>query len=77
MTNKLQMSKEKLDELVEMISLTHFHVISGIPKNKAISFKENLESREELEDYKFAYEKPLKEMNVLSATKLYGGQANA
>lgn len=73
----LKLDKNKLDELVEAISLTHFHVISSIPKNEAIGFKKILESRKELKDYEFAYDKPLEEFNNLTATRIYGGKKNA
>ncbi len=69
--------KNNLDELVEAISLSHHWVIKDVPVDDLFNLKKEFESREELFDYKFEYIKPLKEFNILIATKMYGKNKNA
>jgi hypothetical protein len=45
-----KISKKKLDELVEFISLCYYHVISGIPAERLLILKKELESKEALSD---------------------------
>lgn len=78
MPKGLKFSNNKLDELVEAISLSHYWMISEIPSSDLLPLKKDLESREELSDYIFRYSQPITASgNYLFAQKIYGGQKNA
>jgi len=69
-----EINKNKLDELVECISLSLEWIISKIPAGEVLNLKKELESREELSDYKITLEGNLAKYNTLVATKNYGVQ---
>jgi hypothetical protein len=70
---KSKINQDKFNELVEIISLSHTHIISGVPNEQLSNLKQDLESKKELSDYTFVYEAP----NVLVANKNYGVRQNA
>ena len=72
-----KINNEKFNKLVEIISLCNTHVIGGIPANQLLNLKKRLESKKELSDYTFTYNKPLEKCNILTATNNYGESSNA